>query len=87
MSHSYEVVEPGFYDGVYRKPGDPKHGVIHTDKPLKPVPKWLREIKIGKQSAKEKTSEEKQQEEQNKIDLNAINFSQPTGSNDTPEKL
>ena len=38
----YEVLEPGFFEGKLFKPGHPKHGVVHTDMPLKPVPIWLK---------------------------------------------
>lgn len=42
---SYKVLEPGFFQGIYRTSGHPKHGIVITDKPLDPVPKWLSEIK------------------------------------------
>lgn len=105
---SYKVIEPGFFQGIYRTPGHPKHGVVVTDEPLKPVPKWLREIKgesavkaetdlnpaTGKPFTKaelKKLADEKAEAaklaEANKIDTNAANFLNPTGSNNTPEKL
>lgn len=105
---SYKVLEPGFFQGIYRTPGHPKHGTITTDEPLKPVPKWLHEIKgesatkaeakinpaTGKPFTKAELkkiaadeAETKKLAEANEIDTTSASFLNPTGSNDTPEKL
>lgn len=51
---SYKVLQPGFFDGVLHKPGHPRHGVVNTEKPLKPVPTWLEPIKAESAAAKKK---------------------------------
>lgn len=40
----YRVKEKGFFDNVLRVPGTPSEIVV-TAKPLKPVPRWMEEIK------------------------------------------
>lgn len=38
----YEVIKPGFMNDTLHKPGHPRHGHVITDKPLKPIPSWLK---------------------------------------------
>lgn len=52
---SYKVLKPGFFGGVYRAPGS-KHDPVVTDKPLKPVPNWLEEIKFSAADQKKKVT-------------------------------
>lgn len=60
----YEVIDKGFYDGkVYDPEG--KRRTLHADKPLKPVPSWVKAIKPETAAEKKKrlTAEKKQAEE------------------------
>ena len=61
----YKVLAEGFWEGVTRKPGHPRHGVVHTDKKLKKVPSWL-------ELMPEETKAEKAAREQQDADNAAI---------------
>lgn len=78
----YKVLEPGFYNKVYHTPGHPRHGVVHTAEPLKPVPSWLEEMKpetpaAAKRRAK-KIKEDKEAEaakaEEDRVARDAMTF-------------
>jgi len=80
----YKVLEPGFHDGRMYKPNHAKSGrrVVHTDKPLKPVPTWLKAMKeetaaekksrIAKQKKTAKADADKAAED--KSDIDAVTF-------------
>ncbi|QGT52260.1 hypothetical protein [Vibrio phage MZH0603] len=57
---SYKVKQMGFFDGRLYDPNG-KRPVLHTDKELKPVPKWLEPIKseTPAQAKKRKAAESK----------------------------
>jgi hypothetical protein len=49
----YEVIEQGFWGGVMYSPTG-KRKVLHADKPLKPLPSWLKEVKPETAAEKKK---------------------------------
>lgn len=52
----YKVISKGFYDGqVYDPTG--KRKFVHTDKPLKPVPSWMKTVKAETVAEKKKRLE------------------------------
>lgn len=75
----YEALSDGFYDGADYGPNR-KRRFVQTDKPLKPVPKWLKEVKQVKQTAaqikaaKKKEAEIAKLEKSNKTEVAAANF-------------
>jgi hypothetical protein len=56
----YKVMAEGFYDGVLRKPGCPRHGIVTTDKPIdkKKLPSWLKPM-ASEQTARQKAAAKK----------------------------
>lgn len=53
---TYKVIAQGFYNKTLHKPGHPRHGVLTTDKPLKPVPSWLEPMKEDATAAKKRAT-------------------------------
>lgn len=80
----YKVLKKGFINDTMHKPGHPKHGYVYTDKPLKPVPSWLKLIKeeTPAQKKKREAAEEKaeveaaKKAEQDKIDKDSVTFTE-----------
>lgn len=79
----YQVTGKGFYEGkVYDPIG--KRRVLNTDKPLKPVPSWLKLIKQKAETAAEKKkrlaaekkteAEAKEKAEQDQKDIDDASF-------------
>lgn len=52
---TYKVVKKGFYGGIFYDP-DGKRAMLTTDKPLKPIPKWLESTKSKKVKVEEEES-------------------------------
>ena len=50
----YEVIAPGFMNKTMHRPGSKRHGYVYTDKPLKPVPSWLKLAKAETLAQKKK---------------------------------
>ena len=53
----YRVTAPGYWGKTLHKPGHPRHGFVITDKPIKPVPSWLKLVK-AETPAEKKTRED-----------------------------
>jgi len=78
---SYRATEPGFFGGALYAP-DSKREIVTTDKPLKPVPSWLKLIDETTETAKERKAREaaeaaalKQQKAADKQSTDAVDFS------------
>jgi len=54
---SYRATEPGFFGGALYAP-DSKREIVTTEKPLKPVPSWLKPIGETKETAAERKARE-----------------------------
>lgn len=63
----YDVVKPGFMNGRLYDPNG-KRKVLHTDKPLKPVPEWLtkRRDETAAEKKKRQAAEKKARDEAEK---------------------
>ena len=80
----YEVIAPGFYGGVLCKPGHPRNGVIHTDKPMKPIPTWLKSMRSETDAQRKKREIEEGKVSKaagakasaDKIELDAVTFTE-----------
>lgn len=49
----YQVIAPGFWEGVLYNP-EGKRRMLHADKPIKPIPSWLKELKPETAAEKKK---------------------------------
>lgn len=80
---SYRVKQQGFHDGRLYDPNG-KRRVLHTDKPLKPVPKWVEPMEEEtaaqrkKRLAKEKKAAvaAKEAEQEKKKAVDAVTFTE-----------
>lgn len=80
----YEVIEPGFINDTLHKPGHPRHGIVITEKELKPVPSWLKPMskETAAQRKKRQVEEAKQakvdaeKQKQDKVDVDAVTFTE-----------
>lgn len=60
--YKVKVGQKGFYDGkLYDSQG--KRPILVTDKPLKPVPKWVEPLKVKSVTAEEQAAAQKAAEE------------------------
>lgn len=80
----YKVKEAGFMHGVLHIPGHPRKGVIHTEKPLKPIPKWLESMRAETSAQRKKREAETAeagsalaaQASADRIDRDAVTFTE-----------
>lgn len=78
---SYKAKEDGFFNGQLYGPGRKRTTVI-TDKPLKPVPTWLEEVKgetaaeaKARRIAEKKVAEEaKKKAASDKVEIDSVTF-------------
>jgi len=89
---TYEVITTGFYNGNMYDPQG-KRRVLTTDKPLSPVPSWLKSVKVKTETPAEKAqrlSDElsmKEFDDQNKRDIAAVTFQNPPSLSNAVETL
>lgn len=72
----YRAIDKGFYNGELYGPTHRRRRIVHTEKPLKPVPAWLElmepekpdEAKLRqRRTAAQKRADKEQQAEQEKM--------------------
>lgn len=89
---NYEVLEPGFYNGKLYDPSG-KRRIVTTDKPLNPVPKWLKAVKVKAETAAEKEQRLKDDasaaelDDENKRAVAAVTFQNPPSLSNSVETL
>ncbi len=86
---SYRATESGFYGGALYAPNS-KREIVTTDRPLKPVPSWLKLIEETKETAAERKAREaaeakalKEQKETDDAALKSTDFTGKSGGVET----